>query len=62
MDLKKVFKHLSKYDLKLIPDECVFSASSGKLLRFIVNQKGIEIDPAKIKAITECLLREQKEN
>ena len=35
------------------PKKCVFGVSSGKLLGFIVNKRGIEIDPNKAKAIVE---------
>ena len=45
VELRKLFKHLVKYRLRLNPNECVFGASSGKLLGLIVNQKGIEMDP-----------------
>ena len=41
VDLRKLFKHLIKYRLRLNPNKCVFGASSGKLLGFIVSQKGI---------------------
>ncbi|XP_058008216.1 uncharacterized protein LOC131182880 [Hevea brasiliensis] len=51
--LRKVFKRLRKYQLKLNPAKCVFGAKSGKLLGFIVSEKGIEIDPNKIRAIRE---------
>ena len=43
-DLRKLFKHLIKYKLS----KCVFRASLGKLLDFIVSQRGIEVDPAKV--------------
>ena len=35
------------------PKKCVFGVTSGKLLGHIVSQKGIEIDPDKVKAIRE---------
>lgn len=44
---------MRKYDLKLNLNKCIFGATSSKLLGFIVSRRGIEIDPAKIKAITE---------
>lgn len=53
VDLKKIVVRLRKYDLKLNPNKCVFHATSGKLLGFIVSQRGIKIDPLKIKAITK---------
>ena len=45
VELRKLFKHLVKYRLRLNPNKCVFGASSGKLLGLIVNQRGIEMDP-----------------
>ena len=55
VDLRKLFKHLIKYRLKLNPNKCVFrfGASSGKLLGFIVRQRGINVDPAKVQAIRD---------
>ena len=37
VDLRKLFKCLVKYRLRLNPNKCVFRASSGKLLNFIVS-------------------------
>jgi len=37
----------------LNPAKCTFGVKSGKLLDFIVSQKGIEVDPDKVKAILE---------
>ncbi|XP_043693111.1 uncharacterized protein LOC122643562 [Telopea speciosissima] len=34
-------------------EKCVFGARAGKLLGFLVSERGIEVDPDKIKAITE---------
>ena len=48
IDLRKLFKHLIKYKLRLNPNKCVLEASLGKLLGFIVDQRGIEVDPAKV--------------
>ena len=53
VDLRKLFKRLIKYILRLNPNKCVFRASSGKLLGFIVSQRGIEVDPAKVQAIRD---------
>jgi len=50
-NLRKLFKRLRKYKLRLNPAKCTFGATSGKLLGFVVSEKGIEIDPDKIKAI-----------
>ena len=53
IDLRKLFEHLVKYRLRLNPNKCVFGASLGKLLNFIVSQRGIEVDPAKVQAIRD---------
>ena len=51
--LLKLFQRLRKYKLRLNPNKCTFGVRSGKLLGFIVSEKGIEVDPAKVKAIQE---------
>lgn len=51
--LSVVFDHLEKFKVKLNPKKCVFGVTSRKLLRYIVSQRGIEVDPAKIRAILE---------
>ena len=53
IDLRKLFKCLVKYRLRLNPKKCIFRASSGKLLGFILSQRGIEMDPAKVQAIRD---------
>ena len=54
-DLKKLFDRLRKYQLKLNPAKCAFGIRSGKLLGFMVSRHDIEINPGKIKVITEML-------
>ncbi|XP_052877211.1 uncharacterized protein LOC108451631 [Gossypium arboreum] len=51
--LRKLFLRLRKFQLKLNPSKCTFGARSGKLLGFVVNEKGIEIDLDKVEAIQE---------
>ncbi len=51
VNLLKLFQCLGKYRLRLNPNKSVFSITSGKLLGFIVSERGIEIDPAKVQAI-----------
>jgi len=46
VNLRKLFERLRKYQLRLNP-------AKWKLLGFIVSQKGIEVDPEKVKAILE---------
>ena len=54
--LDKFLARLEKYNLRLNPKKCVFRVTSGKLLGHIVSERGIEIDPDKIKAIQEMLV------
>ncbi|RDX85480.1 Retrovirus-related Pol polyprotein from transposon 17.6, partial [Mucuna pruriens] len=44
---------LRKYKLRLNPAKCTFGVKTGKLLGFVVNENGIEVDPDKVKAIRE---------
>ena len=37
--------------MKLNPKKCVFGVPAGKLLGFIISERGIEVNPKKIKAI-----------
>ncbi|KAA3472315.1 reverse transcriptase [Gossypium australe] len=53
--LRKLVWKFRKFQLKLNPTKCTFGAMSGKLLGFVVNKKGIEIDPDKVRAIQELL-------
>ena len=39
--------------MKLNPTKCAFGVISGKILRFLVSQQGIEANPEKIKAIID---------
>ena len=53
VNLRKLFERLRKYQLRLNPAKCIFGVKSRKLLGFVVSQKGIEVDPKKVKAILE---------
>ncbi|KAL0352213.1 UNVERIFIED_CONTAM: Retrovirus-related Pol polyprotein from transposon.6 [Sesamum calycinum] len=50
-DMRKVFKRLRRYQLKMNPSKCAFGVTSRKFLGFIVHQQDIEIEQAKIDAI-----------
>ncbi|KAA3477425.1 reverse transcriptase [Gossypium australe] len=45
--LRKLFLRIRKFQLKLNPAKCNFGARSGKLLGFVVSERGIEIDSDK---------------
>jgi len=52
-NLRKLFERLRKFKLRLNPAKCTFGVRSGKFLDFIVSQKGIEVDPNKVRAIIQ---------
>ena len=49
--LYKLFERMKKYKFRLNPNKCTFGIRYGKLIGFVVSNKGIEVDPAKVKAI-----------
>ena len=51
--LTTIFERLEKYKVCLNPKKCVFGVKLGKILGYIVSRRGIEVDPAKVKAIIE---------
>ncbi|PKI32947.1 hypothetical protein CRG98_046662, partial [Punica granatum] len=53
VNLKRLFDRLKRYKLRLNPTKCTFGAKSGKLLGFVVSERGIEVDPNKVKEIME---------
>ncbi|XP_057530798.1 uncharacterized protein LOC130809160 [Amaranthus tricolor] len=50
-DLRETFLTLRKHQMKLNPDKCVFGVTGGKCLGFLVDERGIEANPDKIRAI-----------
>ena len=50
--LVKLFQ-VKNYNMKLNPTKCAFGVSIGKFLGFIVNSRGIEENPDKIKAMLD---------
>ena len=51
-DLRETFDNLRVYKMMLNPAKCVFGVPAGKLLGFLVSNRGIEANPEKITAIT----------
>ena len=47
----EAFQTLREYNMKLNPAKCAFRVSAGKFLGFIVNNRGIEANPDKIKVV-----------
>ena len=52
-NLRLTFDNLRTYDIKLNPEKCVFGVPFGKLMGFIVSSRGIEANPAKIRALSQ---------
>ena len=52
-NLSEAFQILRNYNMKLNPAKCAFGVSVGKFLGFIVNHRGIEANPDKIKALLD---------
>ena len=52
-DLQETFNTLRSYNMKLNLSKCVFGVTIGKFLGFMVSQRGIEVNPKKVRAILE---------
>ena len=53
INLRKFFERIKEYRLRLNPQKCTFGVTARKLLGFLVSDKGIEVNPSKIKALLE---------
>ena len=51
--LRKFFERIRFYKLRLNPKKCTFRVTTGKILEFMVSQRGLEVNLDKIKAIVE---------
>ena len=51
--LEKFLKTVEKYSLRLNPKKYISGVTLGKMLGYIVSNKGIKVDPDKAKAIRE---------
>ena len=50
-DLRETFANFRRHELKLNPEQCVFSVRRGKLLGCMITERDIEANPEKIEAI-----------
>ena len=48
---QRFFERIRQFKLRLNPKKCTFVVTSWKVLGHIVSERGIEVDPEKIKAI-----------
>jgi hypothetical protein len=52
-DLSETFTNMCEANLKLNPEKCVFRATRGKVLGYLVSTKCFEASPNKIRAIIQ---------
>ena len=52
-DLRETFMTLCKHQMRLTPDKCMFGVTGGKCLVFLVDERGIEANLDKIRAILD---------
>ena len=50
--LRKVFERCRLFKLRMNPLKCAFGVSIGKFLGILVHSRGIDVDPAKVVAIS----------
>ena len=53
--LQRFFDRIRQFRLRLNPKKCTFGMTSGKLLGYIINERGIKVDPENICAILDML-------
>ncbi|XP_019181909.1 PREDICTED: uncharacterized protein LOC109177020 [Ipomoea nil] len=52
-DLRQCFQIMRTYQLRLNPTKCTFAVQTGKFLGYMMTKRGIEPNPAKVKAILD---------
>ena len=52
-DFRETFDTLRLFNMKLNPNKYTFGVTAGKFLGFMVSQRGIEVNPEKVRAIME---------
>ncbi|CAA0825579.1 Unknown protein, partial [Striga hermonthica] len=52
-DLRETFTTLREYGMKLNPAKCKFGVKTGRFLGYVVTEKGIEVNAAKVQAVLE---------
>ncbi|CAA0819825.1 Unknown protein, partial [Striga hermonthica] len=53
VDLRETLNTLRLYGMKLNPTKCKFGVRSGKFLGYLVTERGIEVNPEKVRAVIE---------
>ena len=52
-DMADTFAAFRLYNMKLNLEKCTFEVKAGKLVGFVVSQKGINVNPKKIQAMLD---------
>ncbi|KAL6315019.1 hypothetical protein AAG906_030855 [Vitis piasezkii] len=58
--LERFFEKIKQFRLRLNPKKCTFGVTSRKLLGYMVNERGMEANPDKIRAILDMLASRTK--
>ena len=53
--LKRFFERIRQFRLRLNPNKCTFGVTFGKLLGYMVSERGIKVDSNKIRDILDML-------
>ena len=54
--LERFFERIKQFRLRLNPKKCTFGVTSGKLLGYMVSERGIEVDPDNVRAMLDMLV------
>ncbi|KAL6321066.1 hypothetical protein AAG906_012055 [Vitis piasezkii] len=58
--LEEAFCLMRAYIMKLNPTKCAFGVNARKFLRFMVTQRGIEVNSAQVKVVLETIALNNK--
>ena len=54
--LERFFERIKQFRLRLNHKKCTFGVTSGKLLGYMVSERGIEVDPDNVRAMLDMLV------
>ena len=61
-DLKETFENMRKHNMRLNPKKSVFGIRFGKFLGFMVSQRGIDANLAKVQAVLDLVEPKSKKD
>ncbi|RVW86098.1 hypothetical protein CK203_037949 [Vitis vinifera] len=59
---REILLRIRKFKLRLNPKKCIFGVSSGKLLGYMVSERGIEVILIRLESYLTCLPKTEKES